>query len=350
MSQNATGVRRMVVDLNAQAPAWRIPAAAQAAILAAAPPDWNVQILKSPTVSDGDGGSAPSSEALSAIADAEAYAGFGIQPALFRAAPKLKWVHSAAAGVGAALFPEMLASPVLLTNSAGVHAVPMAEYVIAGVLHFFRGLDVAVANQANARWDRTLFVGEEPPVRELGGSRMLVVGTGGVGSAVAERATALGMVCTGVRRRPDQGAPPGFKAVSGLDALNRLLPEADVVVLAAPLTAETGSLLNASRLSLLPSHAVVVNVGRGALLDEAALVERLDAGRLRGAVLDVFGVEPLPADSPLWGNARVLLTPHVSAVSPERFWERELALVLGNWQRYREGSPLMNLVDKQAGY
>lgn len=309
-----------------------------------------MQVLDTPAVSDGDGGSEPLPEVLAAIADAEVYVGFGIQRALFRAAPQLGWVHSAAAGVGAALFPEMLASPVLFTNSAGVHAIPIAEHVIAGVLHFYRGLDLAHANQAKSSWDRSTFVGENSPVRELGGSRMLVVGTGGIGSAVAERASALGMVCTGVRRRPELGVPPGFAAVYGMDALERLLPQADVLVLSAPLTAETGQLMDGDMLSRLPAHAVVVNVARGALLDEGALLDRLGAGRLRGAVLDVFGVEPLPADSPLWRNPRVLLTPHVSAVSPERFWERQLALILDNWRRYREGSPLMNLVDKQAGY
>lgn len=350
MSRDTAGVRRMVVDLNAQAPAWRLPEFARQEIMDAAPPDWSVRVLSSLTVSDGDGGTDPAAEALEAIADAEVYVGFGITPALFGAARKLRWVHSAAAGVGGVLFPEMKSSEVLLTNSAGVHAIPMAEYVMAGVLHFYRGLDVAIQNQRRASWDRSRFVGENPPVRELGGSRVLVVGTGGIGRAVAERASALGMICTGVRRRPELGAPPGFEKVAGVDSLDELLPDADVLVLAAPLTSETGRLMGAARLDLLPSHAVVVNVARGALLEEAALLERLDDGRLRGAVLDVFDVEPLPADNSLWRNPRVLMTPHVSAVSPERFWERQLALLLDNWQRYREGRPLRNLVDKLAGY
>ena len=132
--------------------------------------------------------------------------------------------------------------------------------------------------------------------------------------------------------------------------LTSQLPAADILVLSAPLTAGTRALLTGERLDRLPAGAVIVNVGRGALLDEAALADRLRRGTLRGAVLDVFHEEPLPAESPLWGLERALVTPHVSAVSPRRFWERELALVLDNWAGYRAGQPLRNLVDRHAGY
>jgi phosphoglycerate dehydrogenase-like enzyme len=138
--------------------------------------------------------------------------------------------------------------------------------------------------------------------------------------------------------------------VISLDELDAALPEHDVVVLAAPLTGATAELLDARRLDLLPESAIVVNVARGAQLDETALAERLAAGRLRGAALDVFREEPLASTSPLWQLRQVLLTPHTSPVSPGRFWPRQLDLFLGNWRRYVRGEPLVNVVDKAAGY
>jgi phosphoglycerate dehydrogenase-like enzyme len=180
--------------------------------------------------------------------------------------------------------------------------------------------------------------------------RALIVGVGGIGGAIGERLTALGARCTGVRRRVGLGPPPGFERVIGLDDLEAELPSHDVVVVAAPQTSQTDGLLTAARLDLLPSTAIVVNVARGALVDEEALGVRLKNGRLRGAVLDVFRQEPLAPTSDLWRLRQVLLTPHVSPVSPGRFWPRQLDLFLDNWNRYSRGEPLRNVVDKQAGY
>jgi phosphoglycerate dehydrogenase-like enzyme len=239
---------------------------------------------------------------------------------------------------------------VLVTNSAGVHAVPIAEFVLAGVLHFLRGLDLAAEQQRAARWDRTPFLEERSELRELGECRLLVVGTGGIGTAVAERATALGARCVGLRRHPDRPHSPAFARVAGLEALDAELPAADILVLAVPLTGHTRALMSAERLDRLPPGAILVNVARGQLVDERALADRLATGTLRGAVLDVFEVEPLPPDSPLWGLRRALVTPHVSGVSPRRFWEREVALILENWSRYQRRDPLRNLVDLEAGY
>jgi phosphoglycerate dehydrogenase-like enzyme len=148
----------------------------------------------------------------------------------------------------------------------------------------------------------------------------------------------------------EQGQPPGFERVVSLAELDDELPNHDVVVLAAPLTSQTASLLTAERLDLLPRNAIVVNVARGAMLDETALAERLADGRLRAAALDVFREEPLAASSPLWQVREILLTPHVSPVSPGRFWPRQLDLFLDNWRRYSKGEPLRNIVDKHAGY
>ncbi|MHB1073885.1 MAG: D-2-hydroxyacid dehydrogenase [Gemmatimonadaceae bacterium] len=347
---NASAARVLVVDAMAQSLTWRPGPEVERALRDAAPPGWEVRMVQAPTSSDGDGALVPSDEALAAIGDAEVYLGFGITPPLFRAAPKLRWVHSAAAGVRGALFPEMVASDVLLTNSAGIHAVPMAETVIGGLLFLMRGLHLARALQEASRWDKAPFVGADSPLRELGDCRVLVVGAGGIGREVAVRATAFGARCTGIRKHPGRGVPAGFSHVIGPEGLDDALPEADVLVLAAPFTEETSALLDARRLARLPPGAFVVNVARGALVDEAALVAALRAGRLGGAVLDVFAREPLAAQSPLWQLPNVCITPHVSPVSPGRFWPRQLALFGDNWRRYQQGAPLRNLVDKRAGY
>jgi len=315
-----------------------------------APAGWEVALVRAPTTSDGDGGKPASAEATTLVRDAEAYFGFGFNRGLLAAGQRLRWVHSAAAGVASLLFPELVASDVVVTNSAGVMAVPIAEHVVGGIIYLLRSFDVAVDLQRRATWDKAPFVGEGSRMRELGDCRALVVGAGGIGSAVATRLAAFGVSCTGVRRRPELGTPPGFARVVGPDALDDELPAADLLILAAPSTPRTEQLMTGERLGRLPKDAIVVNVARGALLDAGALAAAIQSGRLRGALLDVFDHEPLASDSPLWGMPQILLTPHVSAVSPKRFWERALALFLDNWRRYDRGEPLRNVVDKQAGY
>lgn len=342
--------RRLVIDLAATSRTWALPPDGAARIGAVAPEDWDVVVARSPTVSDGDGGRTASPEVLDAVRDADVYFGFGITRDLFLSARRLRWVHSAAAGVGSLLFPEMRASDVLVTNSAGIMGDPIAEQVLAGVLYFVRQLDVAVELQRRGEWNKAPFVGEGSAVRELSECRAVIVGTGGIGSAVARRLAALGGRCTGIRRRPDLGVPDGFERVAALEHLDAELTQADILVLATPLTALTQGVLTAARMDCLPPGAIVVNVARGGLLDEPALVARLRDGRLRGAVLDVFQHEPLPPSSPLWQMRNVLITPHVAAVSPRKFWERELELFLDNWERYRAGRPLRNQIDKDAGY
>jgi phosphoglycerate dehydrogenase-like enzyme len=341
---------RLVVDLRATARTWSLTDEAADAIRAAAPPGWSTHIVSAPTLSDGDGNAEPSAEVMREIADADAYVGFGMPRALFLAGKRLRWIHSAAAGVGSLLFPEMTESNVVLTNSAGVHAVPMAEHVLGGLLYLLRQFDVAVAQQRDRLWNRDPFVGERSRVRELSECCALIVGAGGIGTEIARRLSALGVRCVGVRRRPHHGVPEGFDAVYGVDALDAMLSTADILIVAAPATPETRGLVTAERLDHLPQGAIVVNVARGSLVDERALAERLRAGRLSGALLDVFEREPLPADSDLWTAPRLLLTPHVSATSPGGYWRRELELFTDNWARFASGRPLRNVVDKRAGY
>ena len=340
----------LVVDGNAASRTWTLTRKAEQRIRNEAPPGWDIYFVQAQTSSDGDGPRGSSDEVMHAIPKADVYLGFGIPRPLFLAAERLRWVHSAAAGVGNALYPEMRDGGILLTNSAGVHAIPIAEYIVASVLYFFRGLDLAVDQQRRSEWDKQRFVGEESPLREVGGACVLVIGAGGIGSEAARRLAALGARCVGVRRRPALGAPQGFDRVIGFDAIDDEIPNADAIVLAAPLTVATRGILDARRLSAMKPSSILVNVARGALVDEGELIARLRDGRLRGAALDVFQEEPLASDSPLWQLRSALVTPHVSPVSPGRFWARELDLFLDNWRRFTRGEPLRNLVDKDAGY
>jgi phosphoglycerate dehydrogenase-like enzyme len=345
-----TVVRRLVVDLRARTSAWALPPEGAERLREATPNGWEIVFVDAHTSSDGDGGAVPSDEVRAAVADAEAYFGYGIARKLFDGARRLRWIHSASAGVGGLLFSEVRASDVIVTNSAGVHAIPMAEYMLGGILYLLKSFDIAVEHQRAGIWDKNAFAGVGSTVRELRDCRVLIVGAGGIGSALATRLTVLGARCTGVRRQPERGTPDGFERVVGPGEWQSLLPESDVLVIAAPATSETKSLVSGEQLDLLPGDAIVVNVARGSLLDEEALAERLTAGTLRGALLDVFQEEPLRPSSPLWGLSRVLLTPHVSAVSRRGFWERELALFVNNWQRYVQGREMRNVVDKEAGY
>ncbi len=272
---------------------------------------------------------------------AEVYVGFGVPRDLFLAATagpdsRFRWAHSASAGVGGSLYPEMRDSDVVLTNSAGVYAPAIAETVIALLFHFARGLDFAVRAQAERRWDKAPFDDPASPVGELAGAALGIVGFGGIGREVARRAEALGMRVLAMRRT---GGVP----------LEELLPQSNYLLLAVPETPATRGLIGERELALLPPGAVVVNVGRGSVVDEAALIEALRSGRLRGAGLDVFAREPLPPESPLWALPNVLVLPHVSGASPH-FWRRQTELIRDNLGRYLAERPLRNVVDKSSGY
>ena len=340
--------RRLVLDLNDRRPLWSIPAWAVDAIRAAVPAEWEVEVLHETSDGKGDGGE-PTLGALRAIRGAEVYLGYGVPPALFEAAGgSLRWAHSGAAGVGGSLHPAMLASDVVLTNSAGIHAEPIADTVLAALLHFARGLDWAVRLQREPRWDRSPWDAADAPVRELRELTLGVHGLGGIGRAVARRGVALGMRVLATRRRPAD-APKGVELLTGADALPRLLEASDALVVTVPRTRDTEGSIGAAELARLPAGAVVVLVSRGGVVDEEALVEALAAGRVRGAALDVFAREPLPPESPLWGLPNTLLTPHISGAS-RLFWRRQTELVTENIRRYLAGAPLLNTVDKHAGY
>jgi phosphoglycerate dehydrogenase-like enzyme len=343
-------MRKLVVDLAAVAKNWALPPEGEDRIRQAAPPEWEVIFPGTPTTSDGDGGAATNPLLLDAVRDAEIYFGFGMPRPLFLASTKLRWIQSASAGVASLLYPEMLASDVVITNSAVIMGDPIAEQAVAGIFYFVRNLDIAVDQQRRSEWNKTPFVSDPAMARELSECRALIIGMGGIGSAVARRLSSMGCRCVGIRRRADEPLPEGFERAGTLEDVDTELPQADIVALATPLTPLTRNVLSGARIDCLRPYAIVVNVARGALLDEDALIRNLSNGRLRGAVLDVFAEEPLPVTSPLWGMRNVLITPHVSAVSPRLFWDRALELFLDNWERYRAGMPLRNQVDKHAGY
>ena len=285
---------------------------------------------------------------LEVIGDIEVVFGSRMTREQFAAARRLRWVHSPAAGVGSMLFPEMVRSPVMMTNSRGNSSVTIAEHVIAVTLALLRDLPLAWRRQSERVWAQNEF-DAGASIRTLRGARVLVVGLGSIGGETARLASAFGAAVTGIRRTADAPRPPGVDEVSAPAQLHARLPSADVVVLAAPQTAETVHLMGERELALMKPGAILVNVSRGKLVDEAALVRALTQGRLRGAALDVFEHEPLDPGSPLWHRPDVLITPHVSGFHAD-YWPQATQLFVDNLRRFVAGQPLANVVDKQAGY
>jgi phosphoglycerate dehydrogenase-like enzyme len=344
-------VADLVIHMNDARTLWSIPRWAVDAIRSATPDRFEVVVLDFPADGRGDGGAA-SPETVAAVESAEVYLGYGFPRELFDAARRgghLRWVHTAAAGVAAALYPEMVSSSIILSNSAGIHAEPMAETVLAAILHFARGLDLAVRAQAQRRWDSAPFESRSTPVDEIAGKTLGIVGFGGIGQAVGRVGRAMGMNVIAYRRSVAKDGPAGVEMVSSEPGLTRLLAESDFVVLALPHTTATEGILNQERINGLRGGAVVINVGRGELIDEPALLHALRSGAIRGAALDVFHEEPLPPDSPFWALPNLLITPHVSATT-HGFWRRETDLIVENIARYARGEELINTVDKKAGY
>lgn len=349
MDARRSAPRRFVVWMHApEHPLWHMPEASLRAIREALGRGWEVRSVDVPLFAAGDGPERIPNRLREEVRDAEVYCGFGIQREAFLAARRLRWVHSGAAGVGGSLFPEMRESDVLLTNSAGIHAEPMAEHALAMILHFARGLDVAAAGKRERRWRHPTLTGHESPVVELGGARLGVVGYGGIGRAVGRRGAALGMRVRAIRRSPGD-LPAELERLDGPEGLDDLLRWARFVVLTVPETEETRGLIGGPELGLMGEDAVLINLARGGVVDEEALTEALAERRLRGAGLDVFRREPLPPGSRLWTLENVLITPHTASVSPV-FWRRETALILRNIGRYLAGEELENLVSKERGY
>lgn len=242
-------------------------------------------------------------------------------------ADSLRWAHIASAGVDRLLFPDLVNSPVTVTNSRGVFDQPMAEYVLGLVLAFAKDLPATIRLQQEHVWKHRV-------TERVNGKRAVVVGTGPIGRAIGHQLSVAGLAVEVVGR-----AARWPEAVA----------DADYVVLAAPLTEQTRGMVNAAALNSMKSSARLINVGRGELVVEADLVAALLSGSIAGAALDVFEDEPLPDSSPLWDMANVVVSPHMSG-DTVGYFDELVTLFADNFARYRRGEPLVNVVDKQLGY
>jgi D-2-hydroxyacid dehydrogenase (NADP+) len=282
------------------------------------------------------------------IADADIFIGWSLRAEQVAVAKKLRWVHSTAAAVHQLMIPELRASKIIVTNARDVHGPVVAEHAIALLFALAKRLPAAMRYQQQRVWAQTHLWRETPPPRELAGATLLVLGLGSIGQGVAKSAKALGMHVLAVREHPEKGRGEA-QEVHAFNNLDELLPRADYVVIASPLTDQTRNLFNAERLAKMRRDAYLVNVARGPVVDEAALANALVKKQIAGAALDVFTAEPLTADSPFWKLENVLITPHSASLS-EKMWERHYALIGENLQRYLAGKPLLNVVDKEKGY
>jgi phosphoglycerate dehydrogenase-like enzyme len=257
--------------------------------------------------------------------------------------PNLKWIQGTSAGIGGVMQSTGLdQTSIIATTAGGIHAVPLAEFALMGALYFVKGVPFLNARKAQHHWERYT-------TRELRGLRALVVGLGGIGREIVRVFGAMGVEVTGLGRIGRRYDVEGLRHVIDRSQLDNVLADVDIVVLSAPLTPETGGMIGAHQLGLLGKHAVLINVSRGQLVDEAALIRALRTGALAGACLDVFEHEPLPHESPLWELDNVIVSPHsASTVGTEN---RDLVeLFVENIRHWRNGEPMRNLYDAVAGY
>lgn len=286
----------------------------------------------------------PNGDLLAALRGADAFfplSGHSLTREALAAGAGLKWIHLASAGVEHALFPELRERHITLTNGRGVYAVPIAEHVLGTMLALALDIPALVRRQGLREW-------RAPGTVELLSSTAVIVGLGGIGREVARRCRAFGMRVLATRGHPENPDPDADR-VYAADALADILPLADWLIVSAPATPETRHIVGAAELAALPPGARLVNIARGSLVDERALIAALREGRLAGAALDVFETEPLPTESPLWGMPNVIISPHNAGASP-RSLQRTLDLFLENLHRFLAGEPLKNVVDMDRGY
>jgi len=259
-------------------------------------------------------------------------------------ASKTRWLHSLSAGVEGMMSPALVAHPAPLTNARGAFRRSLAEFVIASAMYFAKEFPRLLRQQREHLWDNGF-----TPI-ELHGATMGIIGYGEIGRACAERAVPFGMKILALRRRPEQSAgDPLVTAAFGPSQLLEMLPQCDYVVIAAPNTADTRHLIGERELAVMKPTAMLINVGRGMIVDEPALAKALQEKRIRAAALDVFETEPLPKESPFWDLDNVIISPHCADRTPG--WiEGALEIFMQNFERFASGAPLENVVDKHAGY
>jgi phosphoglycerate dehydrogenase-like enzyme len=261
---------------------------------------------------------------------------------VFLAAPRVRWVHSRSAGLDKLLFPELVESPAALTNGRGVFSPALGEFALAAMLFFAKDLARMRRNQRARRW-------EQFDVEELAGRTVGIVGYGDIGRAVATRARALGMTVLALKRHAHSAPDPVIEKFFTHGELTALLAASDYVVISTPLTPETRHMISDSAFAAMKPSAVLINIGRGPVVDQAALVRALEGKKIRGAGLDVFELEPIPPGDPIWSFDNVLVSPHCA--DHTRDWlDNAMRFFLAQYERFRRGEPLANVVEKHLGY
>ena len=282
------------------------------------------------------------------LPDTTIFVGYSLRAEQLVHARRLKWIHSTAAGVAQLMYPELQRSGITVTNASGIFSVPVAEHTMGLILAMARNFPDAVRYQDGSKWSVQDLWDKPQHLTEINRSVLLIVGCGSIGRELAQRAKAFDMRVWGVTRSGN-GDATHVEKILPVSQLNQALPHADYVVVAAPETAETKHLIGAEQIARMKRGARLINVARGSLLDEAALISALQSGALGGAALDVTGAEPLPTESPLWKTPNLFITPHTSAIS-ERLWLRETELFLKLLDEWFSGTELSNRVDFSRGY
>jgi phosphoglycerate dehydrogenase-like enzyme len=267
----------------------------------------------------------------------------GLLRDVFRMCPCVQWVHTRSAGLDNLLFPELIQSPVVLTNGSGVFSQSLGEFALAAILFFAKDLRRMVRSQEAGRW-------EPFDITAVEGQTVGIVGYGDIGRAVAARVRPMGMQIFAVNRNGRlENLDPLVSRIYGPSELLEMIPACDYLVVAAPLTPETQGMIGARAFAAMKPSAVVINIGRGPVIDETAMIQALAAGMIKGAALDVFDQEPLPAGHPFYSLPNVLLSPHCADHTPD-WMEQAMRFFLEQFERFRTGAPLKNVVEKHLGY
>jgi phosphoglycerate dehydrogenase-like enzyme len=282
------------------------------------------------------------------LPDTDIFVGYSLRAEQLAHAKKLQWIHSTAAGVAQLMYPELRDSGIVVTNPSGVFSPPMAEHTMGLLLALARNFPDSTRHQDRSHWGQQDLWDQPQRLTELNGQVLLIVGFGSIGHELAKRARAFDMRVWGVTRS-GRGDTAHAEKIVPASQLDEALPHADYVVIAAPETSETRHLIGEAQIARMKPGARLINVGRGSLLEEGALIRALETGALGGAALDVSPVEPLPRDSPLWKAPNLFITPHTSAVS-DRLWHRETALLMDLLERWFDGREMFNQVDFARGY
>ncbi|MFC1532537.1 D-2-hydroxyacid dehydrogenase [Thermodesulfobacteriota bacterium] len=269
---------------------------------------------------------------------------FGFRPARwFDDMPNLRWAQQGGAGANWLIdAPNVVNSDMILTNASGLHAIPISEHILALIFALSRAIQIHTRSQIRGKWER------RGRVQEIDGAIMGLIGVGAIGEKTAEKAKGLNMRVLGLRRHPDRTSP-FVDQMFGPDNLHELLSLSDWIVITAALTSETRGMIGEPEFKVMKPTSFIINIARGPIIQEKAMIMALMEKRITGAGLDVFETEPLPENSPLWGMKNVVITPHSAGFTP-RYMERLLDIFTENLVRYQEGEPLINVVDKQLGY